>query len=140
MTINNFASKFLTEIVPQREKCIVFVRLMLKDYLFSMLPASNPNQSAGVQPYTSVQSPQATTGSVINGHVVPQTRTQFSWFNTLVGAGVFLGFGASSVIIIKVYHVFRKFSRFCGRHEGLTLFACVFCTEIVPSKAKILDP
>nr|XP_051223206.1 peroxisomal membrane protein PEX14-like isoform X2 [Lolium perenne] len=63
--------------------------------------ASNPNQSAVVQPYTSVQSPLATTGSVTTGHIVPQTRTQFSWFHTLLGAGIFLGFGASSVVIIK---------------------------------------
>jgi len=63
--------------------------------------ASNPNQSAGVQPYTSVQSPQATIGSVTTGQIVPQTQTQFSWFHTLLGAGVFLGFGASSVVIIK---------------------------------------
>ncbi|XP_047058673.1 peroxisomal membrane protein PEX14-like [Lolium rigidum] len=63
--------------------------------------ASNPNQSAGAQPYTSVQSPLATTGSVSTGHIVPQTQTQFSWFHTLLGAGIFLGFGASSVVIIK---------------------------------------
>ncbi|CAM0879455.1 unnamed protein product [Alopecurus aequalis] len=63
--------------------------------------ASNPNQSAVVQPYTSVQSPQATTGSVTTGHIVPQTQTQFSWYHMLLGAGIFLGFGASSVVIIK---------------------------------------
>ncbi|KQK02297.1 peroxisomal membrane protein PEX14 isoform X2 [Brachypodium distachyon] len=63
--------------------------------------ASNPNQSAGVQPYTSVQSPQAATGSLTTGHMAPHTQMQFSWFNTLLGAGIFLGFGASSVIIIK---------------------------------------
>jgi peroxin-14 len=63
--------------------------------------ASNPNQSAGAQPYTSVQSPLATTGSVTTGHIVSQTRPQFSWFHTLLGAGIFLGFGASSVVIIK---------------------------------------
>lgn len=63
--------------------------------------ATNTNQSAGVQPYTSVQSPQTTTGSVTTGHIVPQRQTQFSWFHTIIGAGVFLGFGASSLVIIK---------------------------------------
>uniref|UniRef100_A0ACD5VLS4 Uncharacterized protein n=1 Tax=Avena sativa TaxID=4498 RepID=A0ACD5VLS4_AVESA len=63
--------------------------------------ASNPNQSAGVQPYTSAQSPQVTTGSVTTSHIIPQRQTQFSWFHTLLGAGVFIGFGASSVVIIK---------------------------------------
>ncbi|VAH70961.1 unnamed protein product [Triticum turgidum subsp. durum] len=63
--------------------------------------ASNPNQSAGVQPYASVQTPQAPTGSVATGHIVPQTQTQFSWYHTLLGAGIFLGVGASSVVIIK---------------------------------------
>ncbi|KAI5004284.1 hypothetical protein ZWY2020_031527 [Hordeum vulgare] len=63
--------------------------------------ASNPNQSAGVQPYAPVQSPQAPTGSVATGHIIPQTQTQFSWYHTLLGAGIFLGVGASSVLIIK---------------------------------------
>ncbi|XP_062191338.1 peroxisomal membrane protein PEX14-like isoform X2 [Phragmites australis] len=63
--------------------------------------ANNPNESAVVQPYTAVQSPQAATGSVTAGTIVPHTKAQFSWVHGLLGAGLFVGFGASTAITLK---------------------------------------
>lgn len=75
---------------------------MLVTVLFSLiLPANNHNQSAALQPYTEAQ-PQAATGSVTVGPNAPHTMTQFSWVNTLLGAGLFLGLGASAAITVKV--------------------------------------
>ncbi|CAL4964650.1 unnamed protein product [Urochloa decumbens] len=60
--------------------------------------ANNHNQSVALQPYTEVQS-QAATGSVTA--IAPHTKAQFSWGNTLLGAGLFLGLGASAAITLK---------------------------------------
>ncbi|KAJ1282911.1 hypothetical protein BS78_03G087700 [Paspalum vaginatum] len=62
--------------------------------------ANNPNQSVALQPYTEVQ-PQAATGSATAGPIAPHTKAQFSWVNTLLGAGLFLGLGASAAITLK---------------------------------------
>ncbi|XP_006643651.2 peroxisomal membrane protein PEX14 isoform X1 [Oryza brachyantha] len=59
--------------------------------------ASIPNQSAGVQPYKTVQSPQA----VNIGPMVPDAQPQLSWSRTLIGVGVFLGVGASAAVALK---------------------------------------
>jgi peroxin-14 len=70
---------------------------------FSILPANNHNHSVELEPYTEVQS-QAATGSVTAGAgpIAPHANGQFSWVNTLLGAGVFLGLGASAAITLKV--------------------------------------
>ncbi|KAG8053685.1 hypothetical protein GUJ93_ZPchr0001g30463 [Zizania palustris] len=70
-------------------------------------PASISNQSAGIQPYKAVQSPQAVSSSVNAGSVVPYTQPQLSWSHTLVGVGVILGLGASAVVILKKLFVPR---------------------------------
>ncbi|CAO2180574.1 unnamed protein product [Urochloa humidicola] len=60
--------------------------------------ANNHNQSVVLLPYTEVQS-QAATGSVTA--IAPHAKAQFSWGNTLLGAGLFLGLGASAAITLK---------------------------------------
>ncbi|WVZ71924.1 hypothetical protein U9M48_020453 [Paspalum notatum var. saurae] len=62
--------------------------------------ANNPNQSVALQPYTEVQ-PLAATGSATAGPIAPHTKPEFSWVNTILGAGLFLGFGASAAIALK---------------------------------------
>ncbi|ONM30677.1 hypothetical protein ZEAMMB73_Zm00001d040162 [Zea mays] len=62
--------------------------------------ANNPSQSVVLQPYTEVQ-PQAATASATAGPIVPHTKAQLSWVNTLLGAGLFLGLGASAAITLK---------------------------------------
>ncbi|TVU22284.1 hypothetical protein EJB05_31969 [Eragrostis curvula] len=62
--------------------------------------ANSPYSSSTMQPYTAVQSTQAATGSVAAG-IVPHTKAQFSWVHALLGAGLFLGIGASAVISVK---------------------------------------
>jgi peroxin-14 len=57
-----------------------------------------------LQPYTEVQ-PQAATASATAGPIVPHTKAQLSWVNTLLGAGLFLGLGASAAITLKVHLV-----------------------------------
>lgn len=80
--------------------------------LFSLLPAGIANQSAGVQPYETVQAPQA----INTGPIVPHAQLQLSWSRTLIGVGVFLGVGASAAVILKVYLVnfadYLNFSKF----------------------------
>ncbi|OEL25277.1 Peroxisomal membrane protein PEX14 [Dichanthelium oligosanthes] len=66
--------------------------------------ANNHNQSVALQPYTEVQ-PQAATGSVTAARIAPHTKVQFSWVNTLLGAGLFLGFGASAAITVKKWFI-----------------------------------
>jgi peroxin-14 len=76
--------------------------LLLLTVLFSLiLPANNHNHSVELQPYTEVQ-PQVAIGSVTAGPIAPHANAQFSWVNTLLGAGVFLGLGASAAITLKV--------------------------------------
>ncbi|KAF0898940.1 hypothetical protein E2562_012644 [Oryza meyeriana var. granulata] len=65
--------------------------------------ASIPNQSAGVQPYKTVQSPQA----VNAGPIVPHAQPQLSWSRTIIGVGVFLGLGASAAVVLKKMFVPR---------------------------------
>ncbi|CAL4950927.1 unnamed protein product [Urochloa decumbens] len=64
--------------------------------------ANNHNQSVALQPYTEVQS-QAPTGSVTA--IAPHAKAQFSWGNTLLGAGLFLGLGASAAITLKKWFI-----------------------------------
>ena len=80
-------------------RCILF----LVTVLFSFIPsANNPSQSVALQPYTEVQ-PQAATISATVGPIAPHTNVQFSWVHTLLGAGLFLGLGASAAITLKVH-------------------------------------
>uniref|UniRef100_A0A0D9UVV1 Peroxisomal membrane protein PEX14 n=1 Tax=Leersia perrieri TaxID=77586 RepID=A0A0D9UVV1_9ORYZ len=69
--------------------------------------ASIPNQSAGTQPYKTVQSPQAVTSSVSTLPIVPQIQPQLSWPRTLIGVGVFLGVGASAAVVLKKWFIPR---------------------------------
>ncbi|CAO2161836.1 unnamed protein product [Urochloa humidicola] len=62
----------------------------------------NHNQSVVLLPYTEVQS-QAATGSVTA--IAPHAKAQFSWGNTLLGAGLFLGLGASAAITLKKWFI-----------------------------------
>jgi peroxin-14 len=64
--------------------------------------ANNHNQSVALQPYTE---PQAATGSITAGTIAPHTKAQFSWVNTLLGAGLFLGLGASAAITLKKWFI-----------------------------------
>ncbi|CAO2180573.1 unnamed protein product [Urochloa humidicola] len=64
--------------------------------------ANNHNQSVVLLPYTEVQS-QAATGSVTA--IAPHAKAQFSWGNTLLGAGLFLGLGASAAITLKKWFI-----------------------------------
>ncbi|KAF8657073.1 hypothetical protein HU200_060411 [Digitaria exilis] len=66
--------------------------------------AHNHNQSAALQPYTEAQR-QAATGSVTARPIAPHTKAQFSWVNTLLGAGLFLGLGASAAITLKKFFI-----------------------------------
>ncbi|XP_052140563.1 peroxisomal membrane protein PEX14-like isoform X2 [Oryza glaberrima] len=73
------------------------------------------NQSAGVQPYETVQAPQA----INTGPIVPHAQPQLSWSRTLIGVGVFLGVGASAAVILKKLFVPRLKSWIQGAHvEG----------------------
>jgi peroxin-14 len=66
---------------------------------------NNPNSSSAMQPYKTVQSPPAETGSIIAGPIVTHTKAEFSWVNALLGAGLFLGIGASAALAVKVHLV-----------------------------------
>jgi hypothetical protein len=100
--------------------------------LFSLfLPANNHNQSVALQPYTE---PQAATGSITAGTIAPHTKAQFSWLNTLLGAGLFLGLGASAAITLKVHLVIMQgASLFRKLFQMVNLFPCKFFTEMVHS-------
>jgi len=65
--------------------------------------ANNHNQSDALQPYA--EQPQAATGSITAGTISPHTKAQFSWVNTLLGAGLFLGLGASAAITLKKWFI-----------------------------------
>jgi len=65
--------------------------------------ANNHNQSVALQPYA--EQPQAATGSITAGTISPHTKAQFSWVNTLLGAGLFLGLGASAAITLKKWFI-----------------------------------
>ncbi|RCV24278.1 hypothetical protein SETIT_5G072000v2 [Setaria italica] len=66
--------------------------------------ANNHNQSVELQSYTEVQ-PQAATGSVTAGPIASHAKAQFSWVNTLLGAGLFLGLGAGAAITLKKWFI-----------------------------------
>ncbi|XP_025819414.1 peroxisomal membrane protein PEX14-like isoform X4 [Panicum hallii] len=74
------------------------------DEAFRRVPDPKPNgtetASAGSQ-----QEPQAATGSITAGTIAPHTKAQFSWLNTLLGAGLFLGLGASAAITLKKWFI-----------------------------------
>ncbi|KAG0536974.1 hypothetical protein BDA96_03G107900 [Sorghum bicolor] len=70
----------------------------------SMQQANNPSQSVALQPYTEVQ-PQAATTTATVGPIAPNTNVQFSWVNALLGAGLFLGLGASAAITLKKFFI-----------------------------------
>jgi len=99
--------------------------------LFSLiLPANNHNQSVALQPYA--EQPQAATGSITAGTISPHTKAQFSWVNTLLGAGLFLGLGACTAITLKVHLVImRGASLFRNLFQIVYLFPCKFFTEMV---------
>jgi len=65
--------------------------------------ANNHNQSVALQPYA--EQPQAATGSITAGTISPHTKAQFSWVNTLLGAGLFLGLGACTAITLKKWFI-----------------------------------
>ncbi|KAG2587492.1 peroxisomal membrane protein PEX14-like isoform X2 [Panicum virgatum] len=65
--------------------------------------ANNHNQSDALQPYA--EQPQAATGSITAGTISPHMKAQFSWVNTLLGAGLFLGLGASAAITLKKWFI-----------------------------------
>ncbi|XP_066305956.1 peroxisomal membrane protein PEX14-like isoform X2 [Miscanthus floridulus] len=96
--------------------------------------ANNPSQSVALQPYTEVQ-PQAATISATVGPIAPHTNAQFSWVNALLGAGLFLGLGASAAITLKKLFIpsLKSWTRRVvaeGDENGNDEFASKLCEEI----------
>ncbi|KAK3163661.1 hypothetical protein QOZ80_1AG0006510 [Eleusine coracana subsp. coracana] len=63
--------------------------------------ANNPNPSSAMQQYKAAQSTQAATGYIAAGPIVSHTKAEYSWVHAFLGAGLFLGFGASAAIAVK---------------------------------------
>ncbi|KAL6627573.1 hypothetical protein ACP70R_031299 [Stipagrostis hirtigluma subsp. patula] len=79
------------------------------DEAFRRVPDTQPNNTnaAAASSQQAAQSPQVATGSVTAEAIVPHAKAQFSWVHALLGAGLFLGFGATAAITLKKLFVPR---------------------------------